>query len=299
MNVDNKDIMHTKNKLNLLPKSNTSKKLFHNNTNINLGKNKNNINLNKDNNDNKIPKTKFNIDLFLGVKEQFKKDESNNNNLYLNFYNKNTKNQVLKKENKISKKFLENNKEYIKEKQEKFKKKKLEEEKIKKQKEKEDTNEYRKLQMIKLYKVEDIYKKEIAKRKNNNKNKNSKYFSQKKDKISIIAKNKENIKTNIINKKEEINFNNKGKIIIEKNDINEIKIDNDIKIKITREEYDKKLDSLIKQTRIYLNELEKLPIANKSSKVYERELELNKYINEIQEQIKKYQLLDGLEIVEK
>ena len=299
MNVDNKNIMHTKNKLNLLPKSNTSKKLFHNNTNINLGKNKNNINLNKDNNDNKIPKTKFNIDLFLGVKEQFKKDESNNNNLYLNFYNKNTKNQVLKKENKISKKFLENNKEYIKEKQEKFKKKKLEEEKIKKQKEKEDTNEYRKLQMIKLYKVEDIYKKEIAKRKNNNKNKNSKYFSQKKDKISIIAKNKENIKTNIINKKEEINFNNKGKIIIEKNDINEIKIDNDIKIKITREEYDKKLDSLIKQTGIYLNELEKLPIANKSSKVYERELELNKYIDEIQEQIKKYQLLDGLEIVEK
>ena len=48
-----------------------------------------------------------------------------------------------------------------------------------------------------------------------------------------------------------------------------------------------------------INELEKLPIANKSSKVYERELELNKYINEIQEQIKKYQLLDGLEIVEK
>ena len=48
-----------------------------------------------------------------------------------------------------------------------------------------------------------------------------------------------------------------------------------------------------------INELEKLPIANKSSKVYERELELNKYIDEIQEQIKKYQLLDGLEIVEK
>ena len=296
MNVDNKNIMHTKNKLNLLPKSNTSKKLFHNNTNINLGKNKNNINLNKDNNDNKIPKTKFNIDLFLGVKEQFKKDESNNNNLYLNFYNKNTKNQVLKKENKISKKFLENNKEYIKEKQEKFKKKKLEEEKIKKQKEKEDTNEYRKLQMIKLYKVEDIYKKEIAKRKNNNKNKNSKYFSQKKDKISIIAKNKENIKTNIINKKEEINNNVKD--IIEKNDINEIKNDNDIKIKITREEYDKKLDSLIKQTRIYLNELEKLPIANKNSKIYEREIQLNKYIDEIQEQIKKYQLLEGIEIIE-
>ena len=286
MNVDNKNIMHTKNKLNLLPKSNTSKKLFHNNTNINLGKNKNNMNLNKDNNDNKIPKTKFNIDLFLGVKEQFKKDESNNNNLYLNFYNKNTKNQVLKKENKISKKFLENNKEYIKEKQEKFKKKKLEEEKIKKQKEKEDTNEYRKLQMIKLYNVNNIYKKEIAKRKNKNK-----FFSQKKEKISIIAKNKNNIKTNIINKKEE----NNNKMI-------ENKIDNvnniDSNIKITKEEYDKKLDSLIKQTRIYLNELEHLPIANKNTKVYEREIELNKYIDEIQEQIKKYQLLDGIEIVE-
>ena len=298
MNIANNNHISSKNKLNLLPKRNNSNKLFRSNTNKISEKNKK-IN-NRENTNNKLPKNKFNIDLFLGVKEQFQKDElenKNNNHIYLNFYNENIKNQVLKKENKISKKFLENNKEYIKEKQEKFKKKKLEEEKIKKQKEKEDTNEYRKLQMIKLYKVEDIYKKEIAKRKNNNKNKNSKYFSQKKDKISIIAKNKENIKTNIINKKEEINNNVKD--IIEKNDINEIKNDNDIKIKITREEYDKKLDSLIKQTRIYLNELEKLPIANKSSKVYERELELNKYINEIQEQIKKYQLLDGLEIVEK
>ena len=69
-------------------------------------------------------------------------------------------------------------------------------------------------------------------------------------------------------------------------------------IKITREVYDKKLDSFIKQTRIYINELEKLPIANKSKKIYERELQLNKYIDEIQEQIKKYQLYDGIEIVE-
>ena len=301
MNAHNNINIQKKDKANLNNIRNNSKKIYKNNTNINLIKNnKNNNKENRDNKDNIIPKQKYNIDLFLSVKEQFQNEQSesnNNKNIYLNFYNKHTKNQVLQKENKISKKFLDNNKEYIKEKQEKFKKKKLEEEKIKKQKEKEDTNEYRKLQMIKLYKVEDIYKKEIAKRKNNNKNKNSKYFSQKKDKISIIAKNKENIKTNIINKKEEINNNVKD--IIEKNDINEIKNDNDIKIKITREEYDKKLDSLIKQTRIYLNELEKLPIANKSSKVYERELELNKYINEIQEQIKKYQLLDGLEIVEK
>ena len=198
----------------------------------------------------------------------------------------------MKKENKISKKFLENNKEYIKEKQEKFKLKKLEEEKIKKQKEKEDTNEYRKKQMIKLYNVENIYKKEIAKRKNKNK-----FLSQKKEKkISITAKNKNNIKSNIINKKEENNI----KIIENKNIIKDKidNVDNNIKMKITKDEYDKKLDSLIKQTRIYLNELEKLPIANKSNKVYEREIELNKYIYEIQEQIKKYQLFDGIEIIE-
>ena len=259
----------TKNKLNLLPKRNN--KL-----------------------DNKLSKNKFNIDLFLGVKEKFQKDESENknNNIYLDFYNKNRKIQAMKKENKISKKFLENNKEYIKEKQEKFKLKKLEEEKIKKQKEKEDTNEYRKKQMIKLYNVENIYKKEIAKRKNKNK-----FLSQTKEKkISITAKNKNNVKSNIINKKEENNI----KIIENKNIIKDKidNVDNNIKMKITKDEYDKKLDSLIKQTRIYLNELEKLPIANKSNKVYEREIELNKYIDEIQEQIKKYQLFDGIEIIE-
>ena len=64
-------------------------------------------------------------------------------------------------------------------------------------------------------------------------------------------------------------------------------------------ENDKKLDSFIKQTRIYLNELEKLPIANKTNKVYERELQLNKYIDKMQEQIKKYQIHDGIEIIDK
>ena len=48
-----------------------------------------------------------------------------------------------------------------------------------------------------------------------------------------------------------------------------------------------------------VNELEKLPIANKSNKIYERELQLNKYIDEIQEQIKKYQLYQGIQIIEK
>ena len=290
-NINNKLI---KNK-NLAKIRNNSKNIKQYNSNKNFSKNKVN---NDNNNNNIIPKQKYNIDLFLGLKEQFeneKADKNNNKNIYLDFYNKHTKNQVLQKENETSKKFLENNKQYIKQKQEKFKLKKAEEEKIRKQKEKEDTNEYRKLQMAKLYKVEDIYKKEIAKRKNN------KYLSQKKkEKISITAKNKNNkdIKINVDKKQEEKKQINKK----EKKDTNNINItnsDNNNKIKITREEYNKKLDSLIKQTRIYLNELEKLPIANKTNKVYERELQLNKYIDEMQEQIKKYQIHDGIEIIEK
>ena len=61
--------------------------------------------------------------------------------------------------------------------------------------------------MAKLYKMEDIYKKEIIKRKN------KKVMPTKKDKIAIIAKNKNDTKINQ-NKKKEQN----------------IKIDKDIKI---------------------------------------------------------------------
>ena len=143
MNIDNKNFIQKKDILNPIKKRNSSKKLSQNTNqrNFSKGKKENKINLNNNNinKENIIPKQKFNIDLFLGVKEQFEKDKeksSNANNIYLNFYNKHTKNQVLQKENKISKKFLDNNKEYIKEKQEKFKKKKLEEEKIKKTKRK-------------------------------------------------------------------------------------------------------------------------------------------------------------------
>ena len=300
MNIDNKNFIQKKDILNPIKKRNSSKKLPSNNNqrNFSKGKKENKINLNNNNinKENIIPKQKFNIDLFLGVKEQFEKDKekssnTNNNNIYLNFYNKHTKNQILQKENKISKKFLENNKEFIKEKQEKFKLKKAEEEKIRKQKEKEDTNEYRKLQMAKLYKMEDIYKKELLKRKNKNS------YLTKKQKIAIIAKNKnDNIKNKINNNK---NKEEDKKIDNDKNITEEPIIkDEENVIKITREEYDNKLDSLIKQTRIYINELEKLPVANKTNKIYERELQLNKSIDEIQQQIKKYQLYEGIQIIE-
>ena len=164
MNSNNKKFIKKKEIFNQLKKGNNSNKILSNNYQTNPNKKK------LDSKEQIITKQKDNIDLFLGVKEQFQKEKSsnNNNNIYLNFYNKHTKNQI-QKENKISKKFLENNKEYIKEKQEKFKIKKEQEEKKRKQKEKEDTNEYRKLQMEKLYKMESLYKKEIIKRKNKNK----------------------------------------------------------------------------------------------------------------------------------
>jgi hypothetical protein len=124
--------------------------------------------------------------------------------------------------------------------------------------------------------MESLYKKEIIKRKNKNKSGM---------KNNNIKNNKEKIQN--------INGNNNKNSI----NINKIEAENKI-IKITREEYDNQLDSLIKQTRIYLNELEKLPIANKSNKIYEREIQLNKNIDEIQKQIKKYQIYEGIEIVE-
>jgi len=220
-------------------------------------------------------KSQYNIDLFAGIKEEMEKDknENKNNNIYLNFYNKHTKNQVLQKESKLSKKFFDNNVEYIKEKQEKYKLKKEEEEKIKKQKEREDTNEYRKEQSLKLYKMEDVYKREIMKRKNKSK-----------EKLSIIAKNKNDIK------------NKKGEKIDEANIKN---IEDGKEIKITKKEYDKKMDYFLKQSRLCLNELEKLPIANKTLKVYQREIQLNKYIKILQDNIFKYQNHIGITIIDK
>ena len=270
------------------------------NININIKNNKNkynprdifskNKNKNKTKENNDLLKPLYNIDLFTGVKEEFEKEKVvnkknyKNNNIYLNFYNKHTKNHVLQEDNEINKKFFNNNIKLIKEKQEKYKLKKEEEEKIKKQKEIEDTNEYRKEQMAKLYKMENIYKKEIMKRKNR------KIFLKPSEKITIIAKNKNE-------KKLEKNIGDLENINKENNKNNEIEGEKDV-IKMTRKEYEKKMDSFIKQTRIYMNELEKMPIANKTMKVYQREMELNKYINELQSNINKYENKIGIEIID-
>ena len=236
-----------------------------------LSKNKSNlINENKK----EIKKNVYNIDLFTGIKEEYEKDDNinKNNNIYLNFYNNHTKNQVLQKESKISKKVLDYNTKCIKQKQEIFRLKKEEEEKVKKQKEKEDTNEYRKEQRAKFYKMEDIYKKEIMKRKN----------KKLLPKIAIVAKNKDDIKNKKVNK----------------TDDNIKKISDGKQIKITRKEYDKKLEFFINQSRLCLNELEKLPKDNKTPKVCQRENQLNKYIKELEANIFKYQNHIGIMVIE-
>ena len=251
----------------------TREKAKSNQKNIDIKNRQNNQN-NKDNKEKQ--NIKYNIDLFEGIKDAFDKD-NNTNNIYLNFYNKNTKKQIFPKENKISKKFFDNNVEYIKEKQEKYRLKKEEEEKIKKQKEREDTNEYRNEQRAKLYKMEDVYKREIMKRKN------KKLLPKLKEKITIFAKNK----NEYINKK------------VDKNLEDNIKKESDGKeIKITRKEYDRKLDYFIKQSRLCLNELEKLPIANRTTRVYQREIQLNKYIKELEANIFKYQNHIGIAIID-
>ena len=250
-------------------------------------KSNNTKNINKKNEE---IKPQYNIDLFTGVKEEFEKDnnEGNNNNIYLKFYNKHTKNKVLQQDTSdLNQKLFNKNLEFIKEKQEKYKIKKEEEEKIKKKKEKEDTNEYRRQQMLKLYKVEELYKKEILKRK---KMGVSLPPIKKKQKIiSIIAKDKQKTDRDSNNLKN-LNTNEN------KNNENDVKEENIIKI--TKNDYDKKINDLIKMTRSYVNELEKLPVANKTIRTFNREKELNDLINENQKEIDRYQNKVGIEFIE-
>ena len=58
------------------------------------------------------------------------------------------------------------------------------------------------------------------------------------------------------------------------------------------------MDYFTKQIRIYLNELEKMPIANKTLKVYQREEELNKNIKDLQNEMNNYQNKIGIIIID-
>ena len=54
-------------------------------------------------------KPKYNIDLLQGLREELEKNKNNSNNIYLNFYNKYTKNKVLQDFSDLNKKYYDNN----------------------------------------------------------------------------------------------------------------------------------------------------------------------------------------------
>ena len=267
-------------------------------------------------------KAKYNI-AFEGVREDLEKEKnSKSNNIYLNFYNKHTKNKVLKDFSDLNKKYYNNNMENIKEKEYKFKKKKEEEEKVRKRKEKEDSNQYRKEQMLKLY------SNQLNKFKNQL-NSNNKYINIKpkvynKQHSNIISKSKpkatikpyNKIKPKII-KKREISLSHR--IINNKNNENNIKFENKISNKnynlkkkegynkiipkgnfaiLSKREYDNIIKELKEETKKYINELDKLKNNGNTIEAFQKQIKLAQLIDKIKKDIEKYELKIGLKIID-
>lgn len=309
-------------------KNNNLRNINYDNTLFNDNYDIYNVNLLKDNNyyDNK---PKYNIDLFKGVKEELEKDKNSSNNIYLNFYNKHTKNKVLQDFTDMNKKYYDINMECIKEKEYKYKKKKENEEKIRKRKEKEDSNEYRKEQMLKLYSNElNKYKKILN---SNNKYINIKpkiYDNNKKNIISKskpkieVKQNQQIIKTEPIKKRDfscprkiigrkNNNSNNINKIsfnmnkerkeeknYLKKNEKHNKIIPNGNIILITKKEYDNIIKELKEKAKIYVNELDKLKNNGSTIQSFEKQIELGQLIEKIRKDIEKYQSKVGIKIID-
>ena len=309
-------------------KNNNLRNINYDNTLFNDNYDIYNVNLLKDNNyyDNK---PKYNIDLFKGVKEELEKDKNSSNNIYLNFYNKHTKNKVLQDFTDMNKKYYDINMECIKEKEYKYKKKKENEEKIRKRKEKEDSNEYRKEQMLKLYSNElNKYKKILY---SNNKYINIKpkiYDNNKKNIISKskpkieVKQNQQIIKTEPIKKRDfscprkiigrkNNNSNNINKIsfnmnkerkeeknYLKKNEKHNKIISNGNIILITKKEYDNIIKELKDKAKIYVNELDKLKNNGSTIQSFEKQIELGQLIEKIRKDIEKYQSKVGIKIID-
>lgn len=287
---------------------------------------------NSNNYNNKDKKPKYNIDLFDGVREELEKDKNSNNNIYLNFYNKHTKNKVLQDFNDMNKKYYESNMEQIKEKEYKFKKKKEEEEKIRKKKEKEDTNEYRKEQMLKLYSSElNKYKKQLHTNNkyinikpkiydNNTLKNNKKIISNSKPKVEIKPKQqisyREPLKKRDYSCPKKIIENKYNTNIYKSNRIPVSNIKQDEKFKtnknekhnklmpkgnlvvMTQKEYDKTIKELKDKAKEYINELDKLKSSGKNIQSFQKQIELSQLIDTIRKDIEKYQAKLGIKIVD-
>jgi hypothetical protein len=302
---------------------NNDNTLFNNNYDIyNIESINNNICYNK--------KPKFNIDLFEGVREELEKD-TNSNNLYLNFYNKHTRDKVLQDLTDTNKKYYDINMEQIKEKEYKYKKKKEEEEKIRKKKEKEDTNEYRKEQMLKLYSNElNKYKKHLNSNNKymnikpklydnyNSKNNNKNVISKSKPKVEIkpkrqvtykepmkkrdyscpkrIIENKYNSNRNY--KMTDYNSNKKEEMANKKTEKHNKIIPKGNTVVMTQKEYDKTIKELKEKAKMYINDLDKLKANGKSIQAFEKEIELSQLIDKIRRDIDKFQSKLGIKIID-
>ena len=254
----------------------------------------NNYNIYTNNYNNYYNRPKYNIDLFQGVKEEFEKDKNSSNNIYLNFYNKHTKNQVLQDFTDLNKKYYDINMENIKEKEYKYKKRKEEEEYIKKKKEKEDTNEYRKEQMLKLYANQlNKFQKQLNSNKKylnikpkvynnikNNTNKN--IISKSKPKIELKQNNHQIIKKDEIKKR---NFSYQKKLTENSYNNNKYKNYNDI-----NKEYKISLNNKIKEVK-YNNmnkNVKHNKIISKGNLILMSKKEYDKTIKDLKEKAKMY-----------
>lgn len=248
---------------------------------------------NKKNGNNTIQNKNSNTFEYI-FKEIDNDNKNKSNNIYLELYNSQIKKHNLERQQNWDKQiiFFEKNKQLLKKKEELNQKKKKEEEKKRKKDEYEQTKEFRQKQM------EGLYLKFIKDNKQVNKYSNvkSKYKENKnlilpklenKKKIGIVPeyinkyKKEEKEKRESENLKKKISKLPKGTIIM------------------TENEYNIKLNLLEEEKKNLMNELNNLPIANKSNRILKRESEINNILNDIDNEIEKMKKKYLIYILEK
>ena len=215
--------------------------------------------------------------------------EKENKHIYLNYYTNQQKEKNIEKET-LNQKFHDKNIKFLKLKEIENKKKKENEIKKKKQEEYENTKEFRDKQIEKLY-LGTIIK---DNRKNSQKKKN---LNNKK-----INNNNNNLENNENNGKinEYINkFQQKEIERIEKEKLLE-KIRNLPKgtIIIKKDDYENILNNLHNERKIYNEELNKMPLSNKTHKQKMRESYLINLLDEIDKKIEKLEKKISIEIID-
>ena len=213
--------------------------------------------------------------------------EKKENHIYFNFYTNQQKEKNIEKET-LNQKFHDKNIKFLKLKEIENKKKKENEIKKKKQEEYENTKEFREKQIEKLY----LASININKKKHQ-KNKNS--ISKKNNNIKNDENNENNGKINeYIN-----NFQQKEIERIEKEKLIE-KIKNLPKgtLIINKIDYENILKNLYKERKIINDELNKMPLSNKTHKQMMRESFLLDLLDQMDKKIEKFEKKISIEIID-